>query len=257
MRIGINCGHTLSGTIGSGAVGYINESDETRKVGYALIKLLKDAGNEVIDCTNDKAASVSDNLSRICSMANNSKLDIFLSIHFNSGGGKGSEVFTYGGNDKAFAKSIVNSLENVGFKNRGIKDGSNLYVVRRTTAPSCLVEICFVDSKEDVELYKKIGAENVAKAIVNAIMGNNSIKEDLLMTQYEELKSEISKLENKVNDISVPIYNYVDKNLPAWSKDTVKKLLDREILKGDGNELNLSEDMLRVLVMNDRAGLYD
>ena len=36
MRIGINCGHTVSGTIGSGAVGFLNESNETRAVGYAF-----------------------------------------------------------------------------------------------------------------------------------------------------------------------------------------------------------------------------
>ena len=33
MRIGINCGHTISGTPGSGATGYLNESNETRAVG--------------------------------------------------------------------------------------------------------------------------------------------------------------------------------------------------------------------------------
>ena len=30
MRIGINCGHTVSGTVGCGAVGYIDESVEAR-----------------------------------------------------------------------------------------------------------------------------------------------------------------------------------------------------------------------------------
>lgn len=41
MRIGINCGHTVSGTVGCGAVGYIDESVEARKVGYVLENLLK------------------------------------------------------------------------------------------------------------------------------------------------------------------------------------------------------------------------
>ena len=34
MIVGINCGHTVSGTVGSGAVGFLNESNETRRVGY-------------------------------------------------------------------------------------------------------------------------------------------------------------------------------------------------------------------------------
>lgn len=44
MRIGINCGHTVSGTVGCGTVDYIDESVEARKVGYALEDLLKRQG---------------------------------------------------------------------------------------------------------------------------------------------------------------------------------------------------------------------
>ena len=97
MRIGINCGHTVSGTVGCGAVGYIDESVEARKVGYALENLLKGAGHTVYDCTNDHADSVSENLNNIVNMANAQQLDLFVSIHFNSGGGNGTEVWTYGG----------------------------------------------------------------------------------------------------------------------------------------------------------------
>lgn len=41
MRVGINCGHTVSGTIGCGVVGFLDESVETREVGYALEKILE------------------------------------------------------------------------------------------------------------------------------------------------------------------------------------------------------------------------
>ena len=51
MRIGINCGHTVSGQPGCGAVGYIDESVETRNVGYALIDLFRAGGHIVVDCT--------------------------------------------------------------------------------------------------------------------------------------------------------------------------------------------------------------
>ena len=59
MRIGINCGHTVSGEVGCGAVGVIDESVESRNVGYALETLLRSAGHTVYDCTNDHAYSVS------------------------------------------------------------------------------------------------------------------------------------------------------------------------------------------------------
>ena len=42
----------------------------------------------------------------------------------------------------------------------------------------------------------------------------------------------------------------------AWAKDTVSKLMQKNILQGDGRGLDLSRDMLRLLVINDRAGCY-
>ena len=75
MRIGINCGHTVSGEVGCGVVDYIDESVEARKVGYALETLLKNAGHTVYDCTNDHADSVGKNLSNIVNMANAQQLD--------------------------------------------------------------------------------------------------------------------------------------------------------------------------------------
>lgn len=45
--------------------------------------------------------------------------------------------------------------------------------------------------------------------------------------------------------------------VPAWAQETVKKLVDKNYLRGDGSGLGLTSDLLRVLVINDRAGLYD
>ncbi len=170
MRIGINCGHTVNGQPGSGAVGFINESDETRAVGKRLIALLKQSGHTVYDCTNDYAPSTSSNLSQIVDMANNQPLDLFISIHFNAGGGKGTEVYTYGGTRHAEAVRICDTLHALGFVNRGVKDGSSLYVIRHTNAKSMLVEVCFVDTS-DADLYKRLGAQTVAAAIAEAIIG--------------------------------------------------------------------------------------
>ncbi|MCI8404683.1 MAG: N-acetylmuramoyl-L-alanine amidase, partial [Clostridia bacterium] len=81
MRVGINCGHTVSGTVGCGAVKYIDESVETRAVGKRLMTLLRRNGHTVYDCTNDYAPTVSSNLSQIVTMANNQPLDLFVSVH--------------------------------------------------------------------------------------------------------------------------------------------------------------------------------
>lgn len=45
--------------------------------------------------------------------------------------------------------------------------------------------------------------------------------------------------------------------VPEWGRATVAKLLKKGWLKGENNgALNLPHDMLRVLVINDRAGIY-
>jgi hypothetical protein len=54
-------------------------------------------------------------------------------------------------------------------------------------------------------------------------------------------------------------------DVPTWAEQTVKKLISKGILGGSGatdangnpTELDLSLDMVRLLVMNDRAGVYD
>lgn len=45
--------------------------------------------------------------------------------------------------------------------------------------------------------------------------------------------------------------------VPAWGQATVEKLLKRGLLLGTQNGLELDRTMLRLLVIHDRAGLYD
>ena len=81
----------------SGAVGFLNESNETRRVGYKVMEYLRAKGVTVVDCTDDYSSTVSGNLKKIVDKANAQPLDLFVSIHFNSGGGRGTEVYTYNG----------------------------------------------------------------------------------------------------------------------------------------------------------------
>ena len=43
---------------------------------------------------------------------------------------------------------------------------------------------------------------------------------------------------------------------PVWAKDTLRKLTERGILQGDGTGLGLSWQMVRMLVILDRAGMF-
>ncbi|MDO4618440.1 MAG: M15 family metallopeptidase [Clostridia bacterium] len=61
-----------------------------------------------------------------------------------------------------------------------------------------------------------------------------------LKTEVEALKARLPKIYKKMEDV------------PGWGKETVEKLVENGILKGDGSNLNLSEDMLRILVIMGR-----
>ncbi len=66
--------------------------------------------------------------------------------------------------------------------------------------------------------------------------------------------------QKEANDM---VYKYRDKvynkisEVPDWGRKTVQKLYDKGILKGTDKGLEISETLLRVLVVNDRAGLYE
>lgn len=76
--------------------------------------------------------------------------------------------------------------------------------------------------------------------------------EDMTEAQTRAIaKQEIANAEN-----AKKVYNTVDA-VPAWGKATVQKLVNKGFLQGDDKgKLALSTDLLRLLVINDRAHLY-
>ncbi len=82
-------------------------------------------------------------------------------------------------------------------------------------------------------------------------------KEELTVSQYEELKNQLKDLTEELRNRTPMIYNYIDDNMPDWAKPTIQKLVDKGMLKGSESGLNLTEDLMRILVINDRAGIYD
>lgn len=162
MKIVINAGHTKFGK-GIGAYKHLNESRETRRIAYHLMYLLTGTNHEVIPAVFDKS---SDNLKEAVNLSNSKKADLFISIHLNAGGGTGVECYTWKGEKLKQAVNICSNISALGYKNRGVKDGSKFYVVKNTTAPAILVECCFVDNLVDKSKYN---AYSIAEAIYKAI----------------------------------------------------------------------------------------
>lgn len=166
MRIGLNAGHTLNGP-GRGAVGVLTESVETRRIVQAVTPMFQAAGVDVVDCTVDQATSQKAYLQKIVEMANSDDLDWFISIHLNNDAakkGKGVEAYTYQGRQYPDAVEVCEQIAALGFKNRGVKEGRDLYVIKKTKAKSILFEICFVN-EPDASTYQR-QFDEICKAIV-------------------------------------------------------------------------------------------
>lgn len=171
--LGVDKGHCIAGP-DYGASGIREESELTREVGNLAIEKLKARGHSVIDCTVDHAADLSASLWTRAHNSNSGNVGMFISIHFNvTKGGHGTEIYTYGARQIPEAIDILHNMEALGFTNRGIKDGSGLYVIRNTVAPAMLVECCFCDSEEDMQLYN---ADSIANAIVNGLAGTLEVE---------------------------------------------------------------------------------
>ena len=171
MKISVRGGHNPQAI---GAVGILSEVTEDRKIYASVIKYLKLDKNDVIDVTPYSCISAED-LKRGVNDANIHKVELFVSIHLNAGGGKGVEVLYSPGSvkGKEYATRVTNSMCKLGFVNRGAKsDVRGLYELKHTTMPAIIVETLFCDSAIDVALYQKLGADTLGKAIAEGIVGH-------------------------------------------------------------------------------------
>lgn len=170
MEYGIDIGHNCPPD--SGATGIRKEDDLTMEIGTRVISKLRALGHQVVDCkpSTSTASSVTSSLQQRCDKANSNRVDTYVAIHFNkfNGQANGTEVFAASDVGRRIAKSVLDSIVKVGFFNRGVKDGSNLYVIRNTNMPAILIECCFCDSQKDMSLYNP---DTLSDAIVRGLTG--------------------------------------------------------------------------------------
>ena len=187
MIIAVDLGHGVNPD--RGAIGNIAEEKIINEVGTKVIAKLRALGHTVVELRPSSASSVSNSLTQRYTKANNNGVDMCVSIHANAGGGVGTEVFTYNAKEVPQARAVLNNIVALGFRNRGIKDGSGLAMVKRPSATAMLIEVCFVDTQSDVDLYNSVGAEKIANAIVQGLTGqtvtsSSSEKKCYVVTDY-------------------------------------------------------------------------
>lgn len=179
-KYNVHAGHNPDGKVACGAVGLIKESTEARKVASYVISYLRTEKHTVYDCTCNNGTSASNVLKKIVQKCNLHKVLLDVAIHFNCGVHKlkkdgkttGAEVLVYASGSAAVAaaKRICKKINALGFKNRGVKVRAELYVLKNTKSPALLVECCFVDDKDDCDIYN---AKKMGKAIAEGILGKN------------------------------------------------------------------------------------
>ncbi|MBE6836565.1 MAG: N-acetylmuramoyl-L-alanine amidase [Ruminococcus sp.] len=152
------------------------EKDDNLRISMAVKRELERMGVTVVTSrTDDTFVSLDDR----CLMANESKADLFVSLHRNSAeDGQGVEIWVSNKEiyeDTLLGNNIMNALDKVGVtKNRGVQFGYigkptyNYQVNYGTDMPSCLVELGFITNDEDNEMYDK-NFDAFAVAIAEAI----------------------------------------------------------------------------------------
>ncbi len=147
-KIYINPGHSDSDP---GAVGYETE----RRLNVAVSLHMDAYLMEHYVCESRITPGNMDSLTEICNDANNYGADLFVSNHFNAGGGDGYECYVYNQNRVALGEIFARYVENVGQNLRsgvvpGVKIRPGLVVLANTNMPAILNEGAFVDNREDI-----------------------------------------------------------------------------------------------------------
>lgn len=166
----ISSGHAL---YVRGASDIIDEVSEARKVVAQVVAYLKQLGVTVYEFHDNTSKTQNQNLSTIVNFHNSKNRELDISIHFNSAARTsnplGVEVLYY--DQSGLAANVSKAIANAsGLRNRGAKQRKELYFLRKTAKPAILIEVCFVTSTADVELYQK-NFDAICRAIAETLSG--------------------------------------------------------------------------------------
>lgn len=148
------------------------EKDDVLRLALAVGQRLTQDGYQVY---YTRTEDVYDSPYEKAQIANATGADYFVSLHRNSSPNpntyNGVETLVYQENPivNDIANAINRQLEDVGFKNLGIEERPGLVVLRRTQMPAVLVEVGFINTDVDNQLFDQ-RFDEIADAIANGIM---------------------------------------------------------------------------------------
>lgn len=148
------------------------EKDDTLRMVLELGEILQNNG---IDIEYTRTTDVYESPYEKAMEANQAGVDFFISIHRNSYptdnvvSGVESLIYDLSGIKLQMAENINEQLEAVGFVNKGVKARPNLVVLKRTKMPAVLVELGFINSDTDNQVFDD-NFEDIAQAIAEGIL---------------------------------------------------------------------------------------
>ena len=110
----------------------------------------------------------------------------------------------------------------------------------------------------------KGGKQNIQYIVVHYTANNENRAESNGKYFQQPNKNQVQwldfkgKLGEKKGEETEMTYNYIDKNMLEWARPTIQKLVNKGYLNGnEKGELGLNDTMLKIFVVNDRAGMYE
>lgn len=160
---GVNPGATYNGRL---------EKDDALALTLAVGNILEANG---MDVYYTRTTDIYESPYQKAMEANAVGADYFVSIHRNSSPypnqytGIESLVYNRYGEAARLAENINARLEEVGFVNQGVNERPNLVVLNRTQMPSVLVEVGFINTDADNQLFDE-RFDEIAQAIADGIL---------------------------------------------------------------------------------------
>lgn len=228
IKICLDAGHGITTPGKRSPDGTLLEYVFNRQMVKIVAKLLEPYKDEIeVIYTQDPDNTYDLSLPGRCKVANQNKVDYFISIHANASNDEnkwdsatGWEVYIYGKGGKAekLANSIEQVIRNNGIKSRGVKVG-NFQVIRETTMPAILIESGFMTNQNECKKlltqdYRvKLGTLYV-EGLLNYLginkkvtEGNVQKLEQLLIELTQATNSYIKTYNNFINEVKDMGYN--------------------------------------------------
>lgn len=182
MNICLDAGHSF-GLNGKGKdPGAVNnelglrESVIAMEMVQTLGQMLTEKGHTVVYTRTNGDDTIS--LPKRCRIANDKKVDMFISIHLNSAENKdanGIETLMYPTKNRK-THDLADTVQTklilaTGARNRSVKARENLYVLKHTNMPAILIETGFISNREEaLKLNDPEYQRKICTAILEGIL---------------------------------------------------------------------------------------